>query len=154
MELLQQLKSNFSKIAENVPKVYQAGYDKGKAEGEQENTPNNLYYAIKLDNAFLNVNFPENYEFVARFKNLTSINYTFSLATNLKSIKLTNENSSTSISYNNSFALNLVKTPTLEVIDLTEFNRKITNMGNAFRYQKKLKSILGELDISEATTIS
>jgi hypothetical protein len=43
MDLLQQLKSNFSKVAENVPKVYQAGYDKGKSEANTEEIYENGY---------------------------------------------------------------------------------------------------------------
>ena len=35
-------------IAENVPKVYQAGYEKGKADGGGGENP--FYYATRLDN--------------------------------------------------------------------------------------------------------
>lgn len=133
-------------IAENQQKVYEAG----KAAGGTDN----LYYANKLNSAFSGAIFPEDYEFVQRFKNVTDSAYMFNLANNLKSIKISLETAPESISCSNMFAFNLVNTPTLEMIDLTELNTKPSNSLNMFRYQRVLKRILGELDLSATSSVA
>ena len=131
-------------IAENVNKVYEAGY----AKAEKLNC---LYYATSLYYAFQNATFPENTDIVIKLKKApTNCISMFQKATNIKSIKLISEDNSNVISGDGMFR----EIPQLEVIDLTEFNRKFRSVNYFTLANKKLKSILGALDVSACTAFS
>lgn len=134
--------------------AYNEGYEKGFTDG-QESVPNYLYYARILDNVFGGVVFPENFNFVLKtkgdFAKKDSIAYIFNNSRNLKSVKLVSENRDFVLDITSSFAIAWDGTPTLEIVDLTEFNKKFSKLFNTFRYQKVLKSILGKMDLSECT---
>ena len=142
-----------------IPLKEMASAIRGISTGEQENTIDNTYYMVNFNSAFVGAEFPENYELVLRIRyienNGSSFNGTFNNCGNLKTLKLINErNADKALNITNTFARGLSKTPTLELIDLTEFNRKFSTCLNAFRYQEKLKSVLGKLNLSECTSTS
>lgn len=142
---------------ELIPLKEMASAIRGISTGEQGNTIDIAYYINNLNAAFSGAEFPENFELVLRIKYLansgSSFNGTFNNCANLKTLKLINENNTDlSLNVSNAFARGLGKTPTLELIDLTEFNRKFSYCLNTFRYQEKLKSILGKLNLNECTS--
>ena len=110
------------------------------------------YYATTLNNLFAGAVFPENYEAVIKVKKApTASSYIFHQCHNLKSAKLISEDNTNIISLYSSFR-NTVATPTLETVDLSEYNTRCKNVQETFRGLKKLKSILGTLDLSECVT--
>ena len=113
-----------------------------------------LYYATTLNNVFGGAVFPENYEAVIKVKQApTNSSYIYHQATGFKSSKLISEDNTNLIAFNHSHRVTAY-TPTLEVVDLTEYNRRFSMLNEAFRGQKKLKSVLGALDLSECTNVS
>lgn len=129
-------------IAENVQKVY----DAGKAAWDAEKLA--IYYMWDIDFAWTNVVFPENTELTLNFKNGNkNCNAAFSGAQNLKTLKL--------ISEDNSGTVNLAQLcrecAQLELLDLTEYNRNCTSIFFLMYGSKKLKSILGALDLTNCT---
>ena len=110
-----------------------------------------LYYATTLSGVFAGAVFPENYEAVIKVKQAPkNSDYIYHQATGFKSSKLISEDNTNLIAFNHSHRVTAY-TPTLEVVDLTEYNRKFSLLNEAFRGQKKLKSVLGALDLSECT---
>ena len=145
---LTEINRKTEQIMLNVPKVYEAGQNAGGG----ESVPNYLYYGTRFDSTFVGAVFPENFEFVLRVQRLSavnSLNGTFNNCSNLKSIKLINENPNDLVlNMQNTFAIASGNSPTLEIIDITGFNRKFSTCLNTFRYQKKLKSVFGKIDLS------
>lgn len=136
-------------IAENVPKVYQAGYEKGKADGGGGENP--FYYATSLNTVFMGASFPENHEIIIKMRKApTTAHQVFYNATNYKFVKWIVEDNSTPINFRNSHRVTSSK-PCLEVADFTEFNPKPTSIAEMFRSQNKLKSILGVFDLTNCT---
>jgi hypothetical protein len=141
-EQITQLKTDFDE-------VYNAGKEAGKAEGGD--SP--FYYITTCDNILGGAGFPEGLEAVFRLKRVPiSTGWMFNNSTGCKSIKLIcDSEQTTAIGCESMFAIG-PKTPTLELIDLTEFPRKYNGrIVNFCNKQTKLKTILGALDISEAT---
>jgi hypothetical protein len=147
-----------TQIAENEPKIYEAGkaegIEQGKAEGIEEgyqegyNDGNILYYALALNTTFGWAKFPENYNMVLRIKKLTSMGAAFRNAINLKSIKIITEDKETSLSLNQVLREN----SSTETLDLTECSRRISNIEYAFYQATALKYIYGAFDLSGVTT--
>lgn len=129
---------------------YQKGYNEGYAKAESENP---FYYATRLDNVMGGATFPENYEAVIKLKKAPKVcNYIFNnCSRGLKSVKMISEDQSNVVEFVSSLNLSDTGRATLEVVDLSEFNKKFSTLNMAFRYQAKLKSILGALDLSECT---
>ena len=139
------------------------GYDEGKTEGYTEGrsagyaeaeSVNPFYYATKLDNNMSGLTFPENYKAVIKVKKAPAVsNYVFHQTTGYKSAQWISEDNSNVIefAYTHRYTGG---SPTLEVVDLSEYNRKFKLLAEAFRGQRKLKSILGALNLSECSTAS
>lgn len=144
------VEKNLIKIAENVPKVYNAGYDSGYNKATEENS---VYYRMTAwSSIFRGSVLPENV--VLRAKELSSadqrFSYCFNNATGAKYIKLICDNPNGMLSMTSAFAVGSVPA-TLEVVDLTEFYRTISSLHNTFKKQSKLKTILGALDLNNCT---
>ena len=131
---------------------FAAGYEKGKAEGGD----NQIYYLTYFNNIFGGATFPENYEGVFRFEKIKSdCSYLFNNASNLKSVKLISDNKiSEAVNATSMFSLGYANTATLEIIDLTEFERKFSKINIIVQYQRVLKTIIGAFDLSECTLTS
>lgn len=141
--------SGYNPVTVNVDmtEAFNEGYNKATEE-------NPFYYAQGLSSVFQGANFPENYNVVIKVRTLSSTNsmfsYAFNNCTGAKTIKLISEERERKISMVSSFAV-VASRATLEIIDLTEFYRKPTALQIAFQNQKKLKSILGALDLTDCT---
>ena len=120
---------------EDLDRVYSAGAEP-------------LYYAKKLDYLWNGVAFPDNYEMSVRFKEISTIDYAFMESKNLKSVKLICDTPDTVISASGVFR----ECSQLELVDLTEFNRKFNNIHFCFYRAYNLKTIIGALDVSECTS--
>lgn len=132
---------------------YEQGYEDGYAKAESENP---FYYATTLNNIFGGAIFPENYEAVLKVKKAYSdlkCEFMFNNCHYLKTAKLISDDKTNTISFRSTFAKanDSTNQSTLELVDLTDFNRKFSSLQIAFQYQTKLKSILGALDLSECT---
>ena len=131
-------------IAQNQQKIYDAGYEKGKA--------NDLIrYVPTYMSLFQNAVFPDNFDltFELQVDNLTTITYLFFGAKNLNTVKLIyKKHTDNAIGFTYAFrAIN-----SLTEIDLTEFeNLKISNLSYTFFDLKNLVSIKGALDLSQCT---
>lgn len=143
-------------IAENVPKVYQAGYEKGKADGG--GGENIFYYAQTFQGIFQAIYFPENYNAVVKVKKApNNMNYMFERAYNLKSIKFISEERNTAnaaAQLTAGIQMTSTNLATLETVDFTEFNQDFTYLHSTFYGQAKLHSIFGALDVTRCNEFS
>ena len=142
-------------INENLPKIYEAGHKAGYADGYddcfEEQTENPFKYVVGLHKAFVQAVFPENYNLVLSVPNFKGdLEDAFSQSRNLKTIKLVCEDTSGTFKSAGSF----YNCSTSEMIDLTEFKRKLYNGGNTFANCYNLQEIKGELDYSECASSS
>lgn len=126
-----------------IPDNINAVYDAGKAAGAEP-----LYYAGRLNYMWNGIVFPENYEMTVKVKEIGNIDYAFMEAKNLKTVKLISDTPDTVFSMNGTFR----ECSQLELVDLTEFNRKVNGIQFCFYWSHKLKTILGALDVSECTS--
>lgn len=131
------------KIAGNVEKNVEFGKSQGGTDW--------LYYANRLNNAFGGVTFPENTEFVGRFKGAADYGYMFNNCRNIKSVKMITETPDTVLDMTAFCSIGSATTPTLELVDLSEFNKQFKNTFNMFQYQAKLKTIIGAMDLTSCT---
>ena len=157
-------KSNFGEVnavsdggfergyAQGLEEGEKQGYTKGYADGESKGFEqgyeqgNSLYYAGNIGAIYYNAVFPENYELVLRVKEITRELYqTFYRTQNLKKVKLIVDNKESSIALSQTFRENT----SIEVVDLTETSRKITNVDYCFFQCSNLISIFGALDLTE-----
>ncbi len=144
-----------TQIANNVPLVYDAGYQKGIAEGGD----NPIYYASRFDNTFGGVVFPENYDFVLRVKKAPIIaSYMFNNCNYApKTITLISDEEQTSaVEFTSAFNVSASSAipKILEKVDISQYCRKIkitVSPNNMFSNQYNLKQIIGALDMSNVT---
>lgn len=140
-------KANFGNVIEvggDTEALYNEGYEAGKEAGAMP-----LYYARSLSSLWQGVTFPENTELTIKVKSVSSIEYSFMSSKNLKSVKLISDTPDTVISMNGAFR----ETYQLELVNLTEFNRKFSSINFCFYANSgALKTILGALDVSECTS--
>lgn len=135
-------------IAENVPKVFQAGYDKGKSEGGSVQNP--LEYATSLGSTYLSAEFPENYEMTINVPAITSLSGCFHNATGITKLTIKGNVAGNIIAMANAFRI-----PTLEILDLSEFNAIVSSDGkNIFNGAKALREIKGIFDFTNATALA
>lgn len=138
--------------------VYEAGYEKGKAEGGGGGvTPDNiLYYATTFTNTYEGAVFPENYNMVLRIKeipvrgNPAGFYRTFVGAKNLKSVKISTDDKESLVFFPQTFR----ECSSVEVVDLTECSRNFSGLEYCCFQASNLVSIFGALDISECKTNS
>ena len=99
--------------------------------------------------------FPNNYDLYLYVPNITGFQVgAFNNTTGLRSITLKNNNKDLVWNGTNVFYCSSTGASTLELIDLREFSTKIMNGTNCFFYNRKLTRILGELDFTNATTLT
>ena len=130
---------------------YDEGYADGKAEGMEQGFEEGVlsvpsYYAEYIN--FGGEVFPENYNFVMKVRKSIGIN--FMRSQNLKSIKLIADDTTHTINMQQIYR----ECATLEIVDLTEYGRKITNASYMFFQAKAIKSVYGALDVSECTSFT
>lgn len=125
----------------------------GEAIRAIESGNNVLEYATQIYSMFKNTEFPIGTELNIKAPNIKweygGIGSLFYMTNGLKSVKIFCNERNTPISYDSAFYM--CSKDSLEVIDFTEFNRTIKTAIQAFYGCNKLKSILGELDLSNIT---
>ncbi len=134
-------------IANNSQKVYDKGFSDGKTHGGTDW----LYYATRINNVFGGTVFPENTEFVARVKGAIDYSYMFNNCLNLKSVKIITETPDIILNMTAFCAIGSSSTPTLELVDFSEFNKHFGNTYNMCSNQKNLKKIIGAMDLTHCT---
>lgn len=107
-----------------------------------------LEYATELYRTFRTVTFPENNGMEIYVKNCTTFYMAFDSTKNVKRIKIKSDSPH---EVNMSF---IFQYSDVELVDLSEFNCAITNMGSAFRSCANLKEIIGKLDMSKTTSFN
>lgn len=130
-------------INEKIPAVHEAG--------KAQSGPGIFYYATRMNNAFGGVVFPENTEFVARFKGAIDYSYMFNNCRNLKSVKIITETPDTVLNMAAFTSIGDDTASTLELVDFSEFNKQFNYTVNLFAYQSKLKTVLGAMDLTSCT---
>ena len=107
-----------------------------------------LYYVGRLANIWQEVTFPENFEMTVRVKGVNDCSGVVYYAKNLKYLKLISDTPDIVIKAANAFR----ECFQLELLDLTEFNRKFNSVTTIFYNTDNLKTILGALDVSECAS--
>ena len=140
-------------IAQNVPKVFNAGYEKGKAEGGF------LDYAIDL--SFAHQNFDvEAVEVVfgAKIKGIVPSCPSFYSTSGMKYLKVdfSGECEKGTISYDSRFRFNTNEyADTLEILELPIIEKFLPNtLNRAFQDRRKLKEIRATIDATHCTSFS
>ena len=105
-----------------------------------------LYYAEDMTDTFNGTSFDID-TIALIFKNTPKTFARTFYGSNIKTVKITTENNIRSTSFNQIARSNA----NLEVLDLTDFNSPINNIQYAFLGCSNLKSIYGDLDLSECT---
>lgn len=135
-------------IVENVPKVYQAGYEKGKSEGG--NIAETYYtYATSLYEHFRNAVFSDGCELTLDIPNVTSLYNTFYGAKGITKVTLKGNVSGIALNCQNTFSATAVTE-----VDFSEFNLKPTSMQNFCLNSKQLVVLNGVIDMSSCTKVS
>lgn len=136
------LKEMAGAIKNIVSGDYNDGYTDGVA-----SVPNPLEYAISLGSTYWNATFPENYEMTINIPLVTSMNACFQNATGITKLTIKGNVAENIVSMSNAF-----RVPTLEILDLSEFNAVVGADGNnIFNGAKVLKEIKGTLDFTNVT---
>ena len=148
---------NAQTIFENQQRVHDAALSKGYQDGLSQGYEDgyDIGYTVgsipilcltKTEGIWQEAIFPENTELVLRFDKVRTPHQLFKNAKNIKSVKLVAPGSA-------SYSLQefIRGCETVEIIDFTEYNVKPTSIYMAFYFARKLKSILGALDLSECT---
>ena len=143
-----------TQIAENAPKVYQAGYEKGKSEGGGGVGDYNQGYAdgafpmtkMQLQQSnFKDIEFPQGFELSLNVRKIANLTSTFQKCTGVKSIKIVAEEPNTVV------APYAFRETSAEIIDISGWNTKMSAALYSFYNAKSLKSVIGALDFSECT---
>ena len=147
------ISDKLQEVYDNVSLVYAAGLSNGRAESW-------LYYATSLDNIFGGTIFPVGSAITLRVKQApVKSTFIFNNCQGVKRIKLISDEEQTSaIDMTNAFfvASSTSVPKTLEIVDLSEYCRILKNTGSAtninmFGYQTKLRTIVGDLDLTLIT---
>ena len=126
-------------VAENVNKVYEAGYNKAESE-------NPLPYIIVKDFQWNKVAFPEGFDFVLKVRDKPSdMNAMLMKTTGIKTVTLVCEAEGT-VNY-----AQLIRESTTKTIDISQFKPKPKELSYFALDAKKLVTILGALDLSNCT---
>ena len=98
--------------------------------------------------------FPDGFKSILKVKKAPAeSSYIFHQARGYKISKLISEDKTNIVGFNHSHRITAY-TPTLEIVDLTEFNTNFSYIQEAFRGQKKLKSIFGAINLSNCKNTS
>lgn len=103
-------------------------------------------YATKPNNIFTSSPFPEGSSFEINLPIATDITGLFWATKGLKKITVKGNNAGNLVTIDSAFR----ELPSVEIIDLSNFNCKIRRGHTTFYFSKKLKTILGVIDFSEA----
>jgi hypothetical protein len=132
-------------ISDNVQKVYDAGYEKGKSEGG-DGGDLAMYHLTTLARAYQDVVFPEGTELTIRMKTCNAADAAFRSASNIRVATLIVETESVG-SWSQLFQMS----PHLELLDISRCAFKPSNIQYAFQ-NAPLKKIIGALDLSSCST--
>lgn len=120
---------------------------KGQAQGVAQNP---LEYAVILNNAYVSTTFPENYEMTINIPLVTSMNACFQGATGITKLTIKGNVAGNVIGMTGAF-----RVPTLEILDLSEFNAIVAADGkHIFNGATVLKEVKGTLDFTNATQLN
>lgn len=161
----------FIVVADNIPKVYEAGrkaggdyesayndgYEIGYANGETTgynngytdgvaSVPNLFEYATQPTNVYTSSPFPDGSEFEINLPIVTNITGLFWATKGLKKITVKGNAAGNLVTIDYAFR----ELPSVETVDLIGFNCKARRANQVFYLSRKLKNILGTLDFSEA----
>ena len=163
-------------IAQNVPKVFTAGYEKGKAEvspakEEQEKTVTITENGTKevlpdedktLSKVTVEVKTlePEKYARIMNFHDVEfpndyelvlnlerCVNFAFTRSTGLKKVKIKGNVSNELVDMTDTF----LRCTSLEEIDFLEYNLNVSKLHQTFNSCTSLKRILGNFDLTNCT---
>lgn len=105
-----------------------------------------MQYATSFSSMFANAVFPDGYELTLNVPNFNgTCGGSFQYVKGLKKIKIVANNKENLVGFNYMFD----NAKTIEIIDLSEFTRKISSFTAAFNSCFLLREIIGELDLSE-----
>ena len=140
-------------IAENTPKVFNAGYEKGKAEGGL------LDYAIDLNFEYQNFDVEAvEVVFGAKVKGIVPSCPSFYSTSGMKYLKVdvSGECEKGAISYDSKFRFNTNEyADTLEILELPIIEKLLPNtLNRAFQNRRKLKEIRATIDATHCTSFS
>ena len=126
-------------IAENVDKVYQAGFDKGMLP---------MYYVQSFQYGWSSREYPQNTEFVIHLQSLQGMNGGFQNSKNIRSVTFIIDNEYNSVTAWSCFS----GCKQLEVLDLSRAKITFNAAASFFDGCHNLKSVYGALDFSDVTT--
>ena len=131
--------------------VFGAGYTKGYADGEANGGgADSWYYAGKLWQTFNEAVFPENYELTIHLAKPVISYQTFMKAANLKSVKIITDDKESPFDMGQAFR----ECPDLEIIDLSESSRSMSEISSWLFGSNNLKTIIGALDLSRVVVFT
>lgn len=137
-------------VAENIPKVYNAGYLKGKSEGGGSGTD---YFSYLTDATFSTdiSEVTENIELtISRMNNVSQLFNNRALNCE----KLTVRTSNTCSSFMNFMSTNDSYVGTIKEVEIIGNTSNVTTFLGAFNNRKTLEKIIGELDFSSCTNFT
>lgn len=124
---------------------YDEGYNIGYSDG-QASVPNHFEYATSLYYVYNKAKFPDNYEMTVDIPNVTDLRYFVAETRGL--VKLAVKHSSADVLVNGQ---NAFRGFDLQLLDLSEFKAKFSNVSGMFNGCSALIEIKGEIDLSKAT---
>lgn len=131
-------------IAENEQKVYDAGYEKGKAEGGFDYTK--YAKSLTFDNSFSEVT----EDVYLDLSKSTTLSSCMKCSVNCEKVTVKISNLCTNLNW--AFAGNTPNNQeALKIIEILGDTSGVTNFADAFRNRRNLESILGEIDFSGVT---
>lgn len=125
------------------------GFERGYGEGHTDGFDLGalpMYYIKSLNAMFMGTIFAENTELIVKMLQCNTLNYAFTNTQNIKKLVLTIETPAT-IPWSMVFS----SMKGVEYIDLSKCRVKPTDFTSAFSSNQTLKSIKGNLDLSECT---
>lgn len=139
-------------IAENVQRVYDAGYNVGYSEGQASGGGGSgddlWYYTTKLDYTFQDAEFPADTYVVIKTKKVTTMQQTFQGAKDVVGVTLISDDTTSETYFRQTFR----ECKSIELLDLTQHSRKLNaNMSYWLYNATALKSVLGALDATNCT---
>lgn len=135
-------------MADAIKNIVSGDYNSGYADGVAS-VQNPLEYATQLYNAYYGAVFPANYEIEINVPVATQMGYAFWSAVGVKKVKIKGNINGNAVSFRHCFR----SCTDLEIIDLTEYNVKISDGTYAFTGSQKLKQIVGIMDLTECTAV-
>ena len=137
-------------VAENIPKVYNAGYLKGKSEGGSNGTD----YLQYLQSAMFSTAISEITENIdLNVSRMTSVSGLFNTRA-LNCEKLTIKISDNCSNFMNFMSTNPSYVGTIKEVEIIGNTSKVTTWLGAFNQRKTLEKIIGELDFSNNTNFT